>query len=313
MTRSDTKQKILITGGAGFIGSHVAEAYLNAGHKVVIVDNLSTGRSANVPPQAHFYRTDIGNLTAMEKIFKKERPNILNHHAAHIDVRTSINQPNLDAKINILDGLGLLELSRKYGIQKWIYSSTGGALYGEVPKGKAKENTPIHPISPYGTSKYCLEKYLELFGRLYRLKYTILRYANVYGPRQIPKAEGGVVALFIQTMLTQKNPTIFGEGNQKRDFVYVEDVAQANLKALNNRAQGSINIGTGLATSVLELFALLKKELGFKGNPKFAPKRTGEIFRSVVAIAKAKKTLHWEPHISLTAGLSKTLAWHLLL
>lgn len=315
MKHSNAKQKILVTGGAGFIGSHVAEAYLKAGHKVVVVDNLSTGKRKNVPKLAKFYRADIRNAKRMEAIFKKERPKVVNHHAGQIDVRYSVAHPAEDAKVNVLAGIGLLELSLKYGVQKWIYASTGGALYGEVPKGKAKEDGPIDPISPYGTAKYSLEKYLELFGRLRRLRlrrlqYTILRYANVFGPRQIPKAEGGVVAVFIDTLLQGRRPTIFGSGRQQRDFVYVEDVARANLKALNRAEGEAVNIGRGKPTSILELFSLLQKELKLKGNPKFAPKRPGEVFRSVLAIKKAKQLLNWQPTTSLTAGLEKTIAWH---
>lgn len=309
MAASNTKQKILLTGGAGFIGSHVAQAYLKAGYPVVIVDNLSTGKKENIPSQARFYQADVGDLKEMKKIFQKEKPAVVNHHASQIDVRFSVENPAEDARQNILGGLSLLDLSVKEGVQKWIFASTGGALYGEVPKEKAKENTPIRPTSPYGTSKYCFEKYLELYAKLYPLSYTILRYANVYGPRQIPKAEGGVIAVFIQAMLAQKNPTLFGDGDQKRDFVYVEDVAQANLKALNSRAQGPINIGTGLTTTILELFALLKKELKFKGNSKFAPKRPGEIYRSVLENGLAGKILAWSPQTELRAGLRETIRW----
>lgn len=309
METANTKQKILITGGAGFIGSHVAEAYLKAGYPVVIVDNLSTGKKENIPSQARFYQADVGDGKTMEKIFRKEKPAVVNHHASQIDVRFSVENPAEDARQNILGGLSLLDLSVKEGVQKWIFASTGGALYGEVPKEKAKENTAVHPVSPYGTSKYCLEKYLELYAKLHPLSYTILRYANVYGPRQIPKAEGGVVAVFIQAMLAQKNPTLFGDGDQKRDFVYVKDVAQANLKALNSRAQGPINIGTGLTTTILELFALLKKELKFKGNSKFAPKRPGEIYRSVLENELARKILAWSPQTELRAGLRETIRW----
>lgn len=300
---------VLVTGGAGFIGSHVAEAYLNAGLKVVIVDNLSTGQLDNVPTKAKFYQADICDAKELEKIFQKEKPDIINHHAAQIDVRLSITNPAEDAKTNILGGIQLLELSQKFRVKKWIYGTTGGALYGEVPNKPAQENSSIEPISPYGTSKYCLEKYLALYGHLYGLKYTILRYANVYGPRQIPEAEGGVIAIFTNAMLQGKELTIFGDGHQKRDFVYVEDVAKANLLSLNSADQKIINIGTAKATSIQALFNILKKELKYQGYPKFASKRAGEIYRSVLDIEQAKKVLRWEPDHPINTGLQKTIAW----
>lgn len=309
MPKNNSKHKILVTGGAGFIGSHVAQAYCDEGFSVVVVDNLSTGRKENIPPQALFYKADISDAKALEEIFKKEKPQVVNHHAAQIDVRESVAHPEYDSQINILAGISLLELSRKYGCKKWIYASTGGALYGEVPNLPAKESTPIEPISPYGTSKYCLEKYITLYGRLYGLQYTILRYANVYGPRQIPKAEGGVVAVFINAMMQNNPVTIFGDGDQQRDFVYVEDVANANLLSLHGADQKIINIGTGGTTSVRTLFNLLKKELQYPGAPKFAPKRPGEIVRSVLDPGLAKKLLHWEPSNALNTGLQKTIDW----
>lgn len=305
----NTKHKILLTGGAGFIGSHVAQAYLEAGHPVVIVDNLSTGKKENIPPQAEFYQADIGDLAAMEEIFKKERPVVVNHHAAQIDVRFSVARPVADAKTNILDGIQLLELSKKRGVQKWIFASTGGALYGETPAVGAAEETAIRPVSPYGVSKFCLENYLEFYGRSYSLQYAILRYANVYGPRQIPEAEAGVVAIFTGCLMKGKIPTIYGDGRQQRDFVYVEDVAQANLKALNLAANSTVNIGSGKGTTVLELLLLLQKELKSDLSPKFASPRLGEIFRSVVDNSHAQKALGWRPQTSLAEGLKKTIAW----
>lgn len=312
MPKDNSKQKILLTGGAGFIGSHVAECYLNEGWEVVIVDDLSTGKEKNIPAGALFYKADICDASAMEKIFRKEKPAVVNHHAAQIDVRFSVAHPEEDARKNILGGLGLLELSRKYGVQKWIYASSGGALYGEVPNEPARENTLIQPLSPYGTSKYCLEKYIELYFQLYQLNTTILRYANVYGPRQIPKAEGGVVARFVDRMSQKERPTIFGDGNQERDFVYVEDIARANVLALpqGERERPSIiNIGTGKTTTINTLFQLLKKELNFQENPIFGPKRPGEIFRSVLDGNLAEKRLGWGPSISLNEGLRKTIHW----
>ena len=326
---ANSKHKIVVTGGAGFIGSHVAQVYCDAGLEVVVIDNLSSGKKENIPAAAKFYKADICDAKAMGAIFEKEKPTVVNHHAAQIDVQTSIANPAEDAQINICGGLNLLELSRKHGVEQWIYASSGGALYGEIKNAAATETAAVNPISPYGISKYGLEKYIELYGRLYNLNYSILRYANVYGPRQIAKAEGGVVAIFIQNILKGEAPTIYGDGNQSRDYVFVEDVAEANVQALphhlfpdrrpalrakqvvglKNREKKIINIATGVEASILGLFDSLKKELKFHGNPKFAPQRPGEIVRSLLDPSLAKRILNWEATASLKEGLQKTIAW----
>ncbi|MDO8526353.1 MAG: NAD-dependent epimerase/dehydratase family protein [Deltaproteobacteria bacterium] len=301
--------KILITGGAGFIGSNVAEAYLNAGHKVVIVDNLSTGKRENVPAKARFYQADICDASALEKIFDEEKVEIVNHLAAQADVRISVSNPGQDARVNIIGGLNLLELCQKRQVSKIIYSGTGGALYGETLQNSPTEDFSVDPFSHYGVSKYALELYIRLYAHLYKLNYTILRYANVYGPRQNPFGEAGVVAIYIHSMLENKSPLIFGDGKQLRDYVYVGDVAQANLKALDCPPDKTINIGSGVTTSVNTLFEILKKETGFKGQPQYEPKRAGEIQKSSLDASLAKKILGWKPTVSIKEGLQKTLAW----
>ncbi len=301
--------QILVTGGAGFIGSNVVNAYLKKGHRVVIVDNLSTGKLKNIPKKAKFYKADICDFKTLEKIFKKEKFNIVNHHAAQIDVRASLARPQWDAKINILGGMNLLELCHKYRVKKFIYGSTGGALYGEMGKNPPDENSLIRSLSPYGVSKYCLERYLLLYQTLYGLPFTVLRYSNVYGPRQNPLGEGGVIAIFIHSFLTGKTPTIFGNGKQLRDFVFVEDVAKANLLALHRAPNKAINIGCGKTTSILQLFDILKEKFCSDIKPKWKPARRGEILKSGLHIDTAKRVLRWYPSHTLKEGLTKTIFW----
>ncbi|MDZ4224589.1 MAG: NAD-dependent epimerase/dehydratase family protein [bacterium] len=302
--------QILVTGGAGFIGSNIVDAYLDAGHEVVIVDNLSTGHRANLPKKAKFYEADICDLKTLEKIFKEESFDIVSHHAAQIDVRASVEKPQEDAQINIIGGINLLEMCRKYKIKKIIYAGTGGALYGEMENGKpSDEKSPVLSLSHYGTSKYALELYIQLYARLYGLDFTIFRYANVYGPRQNPKGEAGVVAIFINAMLEGKTPFIYGDGNQLRDYVYVKDVAQANLLALTGGKNETINIGSGKTTSVNQLFDLLKKDIGFIGMPEHKPQRPGEIYKSSLNVDYAKKVLDWSPQSTMEQALKETIVW----
>lgn len=302
--------QILVTGGAGFIASNVVDAYLDAGHDVIIVDNLSTGNRANLPKKAKFYEADVCNLNDLEKIFEKEKCDIVSHHAAQIDVRLSLEKPQEDAKINIGGGINVLEMCRKYKIKKLIYAGTGGALYGDMKNEKpSDEKTPVLSLSHYGTSKYALELYIQLYARLYALNYTILRYANVYGPRQNPKGEAGVVAIFINAMLDDKTLSIYGDGEQLRDYVYVKDVAQANLLALNKGQNETINIGSGKATSVNQLFDLLKKDLKFGKVAEHKPQRTGEIGKSCLNVEYAKKVLDWGPQSTMEQGLKETIVW----
>lgn len=301
--------KILVTGGAGFIGSNIADACIREGHEVVIVDNLSTGSEKNVPKEAVFYKTDICDCEALEKIFKKESPEVVNHHAAQIDVRASVVHPQKDAEINIIGIINLLEMARTYGVSRVVYAGTGGALYGEMQGPPPDEKTPVFPLSHYGVSKYCGEHYCSLYSRLYNLNTVQFRYANVYGPRQNLLGEAGVVAIFTNALLSGKIPTIYGDGTQVRDFIHVEDVATANLLALSKGEGATINIGTGKRTSINELFELFKKETGFEGEAKKAPPRAGEILQSGLDIRHAKEVLDWSPKVSLREGLKKTLTW----
>lgn len=301
--------KILVTGGAGFIGSHIVDHYIQAGHTVCVLDDLSHGSKSHLHPKVKFYEGSISDFETVETLFKKEKPDIVNHHAAQIDVRISVTQPQQDATINILGLLNILECGQKNKIKKLIVASSGGALYGELEDRLPTEKTPPIPTSHYGVSKFCAEEYVKLYHYLYQIPFTLLRYSNVYGPRQSPIGEGGVVAFFTHAMLTGKTPIIFGDGKQTRDFVYVEDVAIANERALEMGENQTINIGFGKETSILQLFELLKKEIRFTGKVQFKSKRRGEIEKSALAIDFAKKALNWEPKTTLPEGLKKTFAW----
>jgi UDP-glucose 4-epimerase len=300
--------KILVTGGAGFIGSHVVDAYLEQGHEVLVVDDLSTGKKENIHPRARFYHLDIRD-NALEKVFAAEKPDIVNHHAAKVSVRESMVQPLLYADVNILGSLNLLELSRKYGVKKFIYISTGGALYGEPQYLPADEHHPIQPLDPYGASKACFEYYLPLYRHNYGLSFTVLRYGNVYGPRQDPYGEAGVVAIFTGQMLRGEQAVINGSGEQERDFVYVGDVAQANILALDRGDGEFYNIGTSVGTSVNEIFARLKSATGYAKPPVHGPPKAGEVFKVYLNIDKAKRELGWQPVVTLEEGLRRTVEY----
>lgn len=298
--------KILVTGGAGFIGSHVVDAYLELGHDVVVVDDLSTGKKENLHPCARFYHLDIRDKS-LEQVFAAEKPDVVNHHAAKVSVRDSMVQPLLYADVNILGSLNLLELSRKYGVKKFIYISTGGALYGEPQYLPADEHHPIQPLDPYGASKACFEYYLPLYRSNYGLSFTVLRYGNVYGPRQDPYGEAGVVAIFTGQMLRGEQAVINGSGEQERDFVYVSDVAQANVLALDRGDGGFYNIGTSIGTSVNEIFAKLKAATGYAMPPVHGPPKPGEVFKIYLDVDKAKRELGWQPVVGLEEGLRRTV------
>jgi UDP-glucose 4-epimerase len=297
---------ILVTGGAGFIGSNIVDAYIEKGHNVIIADNLSTGRRQNINGKALFYEVDIRH-DALEDIFRKEKIDIITHLAAQIDVRKSVTNPREDADINVLGGINVLSMAHKYGIKKIIYSSTGGAIYGEPRYLPCDENHPIRPMAGYGVSKHVLEHYIELYADLFKLDYTILRYANVYGPRQDPLGEAGVVAIFMGKMLQGETPVIFGNGKQTRDFVYVGDVVKANVLALTAGSGEIFNIATGVETSVLEIFAHLREIIAFKGEVIHEEERLGEVFRIYLDTKKAKDMLNWAPQITLHEGMKITV------
>ncbi|MGD2048645.1 MAG: NAD-dependent epimerase/dehydratase family protein [Chloroflexota bacterium] len=302
--------KVLVTGGAGFIGSHVVDLYLEEGYDVVVVDDLSTGREINLNPQATFYKIDIRSQDLGE-IFRSEKPDYVNHHAAQMDVRYSVEQPIFDADVNILGSLNLLEYARQYDVQRFVYISSGGAVYGEPIHLPCDEEHPIAPISPYGASKYAVEQYLYMYYLNYGLEYAVLRYANVYGPRQNPQGEAGVVAIFTNQMLAGRQAIINGDGEQERDFVYVKDCARANLLATTTGVpNGVYNLGSGIGTSINELFFTLKKLTGYQAGPFHGPEKLGETRRIYLNAEKARRELGWVPATELEAGLRETIAYY---
>ncbi|MFN0118614.1 MAG: NAD-dependent epimerase/dehydratase family protein [Elusimicrobiota bacterium] len=298
--------RILVTGGAGFIGSHVVDAYINAGHKVIIVDDGSTGNFKQINKKAIFYNCDIRNKAKLAQLFSKYKFNVVNHHAAQIDVRKSVLNPLHDADINIIGLLNLLDVAVKNKVEKFIFSSSGGTIYGETPK-PALETSPEIPLSPYGVAKLSSEKYIQAFSALFNIKYTIFRYSNVYGPRQNPHGEAGVVAIFSSRLLKNEPLKIFGSGNQTRDFVYVGDVARANLLALRKGNNQIINIGIGKKVSVNELFNLMAEIIGYQQKPVHAKARLGELQDSVLNYNKAKRVLGWKPKYQIKEGLAETI------
>ena len=300
--------KILVTGGAGFIGSHVADSFISRGHDVVVLDDLSTGFKENVNPKAKFFQMDIRS-PEVEKLFEKERFDVLCHHAAQVDLRKSMREPVQDAEINILGSLKLIFYCLKYEVEKIIFPSSAG-VYGEQDYFPADEEHPLRPVSPYAMAKIVVEKYLQFYHRTKGLKYVALRYSNVYGPRQIPKGEAGVVAIFFENLLNQKKAEIYGDGKQTRDFVFIDDVVKSNLLALDHDKSGIFNIGTSVETDVNRIFNLIKNSVGSNQKEIHAPAVPGEQRRSALDISKAKKELDWEPVYSLEQGIEKTIGFY---
>ena len=301
--------KILVTGGAGFIGSHVVNVFIENGHEVVVVDDLSTGRRSNLNPAATFYQVDIRSPQLAE-IFEKEQPRVIDHHAAQMDVRRSVEDPLFDADVNVLGSIKLIELARKHNVERFIYISTGGAVYGEPEYLPCDEAHPINPICPYGASKHTVEHYLYMYQELYDLNYVVLRYPNVYGPRQDPHGEAGVVAIFSGQMLGGDQIVINGDGEQERDFVYVGDCARANLLALTTENSNTIfNLGYGKGTTINEIYTNLKNITGYELSAKHGPAKVGETRRIFLEASKAEKELDWKPTVGLEAGLSETVEY----
>ena len=296
---------VLVTGGAGFIGSHLVDRLISLGHRVVIVDDLSTGRLQNLNRDATFYHTSI-NHPGLAEIFEREQPNVINHHAAQVSVTQSVKDPVKDAEVNIQGTLRLIELSRRYGVEKFIFSSSGGTLYGEPSYVPCDESHPVNPLSPYGLSKRVAEEYLELYRHTYRLNHVILRYSNVYGPRQDPHGEAGVVAIFAMAMLEGKQPRIYGTGEQERDFVYVDDVVDANVLAIEE-GRGAYNVGTAQGTSINRVFELLKGIIKYRWGPVYGPARPGEVFKISLDSSKCEKEFGWKPKVSLEEGMARTV------
>lgn len=300
--------KILVTGGAGFIGSHLADGFINEGHEVVIVDNLLMGRMENVNPKAKFYLMDIRSDT-LEKIFSREKIDVVCHQAAQMDVRKSVEDPMFDADVNVKGTLNILKNCVRYHVKKVLFASTGGAIYGEQDVHPCDETHPTRPVSPYGITKLCVEKYLYYFANEFGLDHVILRYANVYGPRQNPHGEAGVVAIFAKKLLSGDQPVINGDGKQTRDYVYVGDVARANLSALKYPKNEIFNIGTSIETDVNEIFTHLNQMTGGKAGENHGPPKGGEQKRSVISYKKAKEETGWEPIVQLADGLKQTVAF----
>ena len=297
----------LVTGGAGFIGSHVVDAYIKSGHQVSIIDDLSTGRERNINPQATFYRGDIRDARFVKEVFDRGRFDVVNHHAAQIDVRRSVTDPAFDASVNIIGVINLLESAVRTKVSKFVFSSTGGAIYGEQDYFPADELHPTRPISPYGIAKLATEQYLFYYRVVHGLESVILRYGNVYGPRQNPEGEAGVVAIFISKMLAGVQPIINGDGKQTRDYVYVGDVARANVDALSYRGSNTFNIGTGLETDVNTLFGILREATGSQCREQHGEAKMGEQQRSLLTAAKILKETGWKPAVSLQEGLKRTV------
>lgn len=301
--------KILVTGGAGFIGSHVADAYLKAGHQVVILDSLFGGHLGNVPKGAKFVKSDIRDKKKVEALFKKEKFQVVNSHAAQMSVPDSVRDPLFDADVNVMGILNLLEAGRRHGLRKFIHVSSGGTVYGSPKKLPATEKYPILPESPYGITKAVGEDYLRFYALNEGLDYTVLRYSNVYGPRQLPHGEAGVVAIFIQRLLQGKACTIFGDGSIIRDYVYVGDVARASVLALRKGSREAFNIGTNRPTTVKQLYQAICKEMGLPAEPVYGPRRPGDLKANYLDYSKARRQLGWAPKVSLAEGIRHTVAF----
>lgn len=299
---------ILVTGGAGFIGSHVVDAYIAAGHRVTVIDNLSTGNRAFIHPKADFVNADV-NDKKIALLFKRKRFDIVNHHAAQVDVRISVSDPYRDATTNIMGSINIFENARIAGCKKIIFISSGGVMYGECKTPQPETALP-QPISPYGISKFTVEQYLRFYAATYHIPYTILRYGNVYGPRQNPKGEAGVVAIFSDRMLVNNDVLIFGTGSQKRDYVYVKDIAAYNCAALDKGAYQIVNIGTGVCTSVNGLFKSMAQCYGYAKKPQHKLRRAGELEVSMLDVTKAKKVFGRSCAYSLQQGLDETCAYY---
>ena len=313
--------KILVTGGAGFIGSHVVDAYIAQGHDVAVIDDLSTGYREFLNPKARFYQVDLADRDAVRSVFAREQFDLVNHHAAQVDVRVSVADPLGDARTNIMGLLTLLEACRDFSVKKFIFISSGGVIYGESEALPLSENAPKQPISPYGVAKLASEFYLFSAKQTWGLEYIALRYANVYGPRQTPKSEATVISTFARALARGEPVTIFGDGEQTRDFIFIQDVVSANLlateqiSAINRALRASsiddlaFNVGTGRETSVNQLLEIFAQTLQRKCDARYAPARPGELRRNALDISKAKRVLGFAPKVSLEHGLRETMAW----
>ncbi len=301
--------KILVTGGAGFIGSHVVDTYIEAGHSVLIIDNLSTGKKQFINSKATFFECDITDKEHIEHIIKEEQPEVINHHAAHIQVGNSVKNPQFDATHNIIGLLNIMEAAKTIHPKKIIMASTGGAMYGNK-QTPFDESMKEEPLSPYGVSKRAGELYLNYYYQQYHIPFISLRYSNVYGPRQNPHGESGVIAIFSELLAQGKQPLINGDGTHTRDYGYVKDVATANLKALNSDFIGELNIGTQTEISTNQVFDAVTQEFGISIGKKHGPERPGEQVTSSLSFKKANQILGWKPSISFEDGVTSVVTWY---
>ena len=299
--------KILVTGAAGFIASHIADAYVEQGHEVVVLDDLSRGKRENINPKCRFYQCDIRDREAVNRIFLGEKPQVVNHHAAQMDVRRGVREPLFDAQVNILGGINLLEAAIANGTKRFIYAGTAGAGYGEPKQMPVPEDYPMNPVTPYGISKHTIEHYLFTFQFLYGMDYVVVRYGNVYGPRQSSQGEAGVFAIFSEQMLAGIQPIIYGDGTKIRDYVYISDVVAANVAALDRGTKEIFNISSGVQTTDQGVFDLVRSLLGKSVQPKYVPRRPGEIDRICLDISKAERLLGWKCQVSLAEGAHRTV------
>jgi UDP-glucose 4-epimerase len=300
--------KVLVTGGAGFIGSHVTDRLIDAGVDAVVLDNLTSGKRESVHPRARLYEADLCG-DGIRPLLEQERFDCIVHHAAQMNVRRSVDDPVFDARVNILGSLNLLQAALATGVKKFVFASTGGAIYGEQLTFPADETHQTCPMSPYGVAKLAVEKYLAFYEAVHGLPHTILRYANVYGPRQDPHGEAGVVAIFSQRLLAREPALINGDGEQTRDFIYVEDVVRANVLAVTTDLRGIYNVGTGIETSVNALYACVAKHANSTQAPRHGPAKAGEQRRSVLDCRKLQAATNWTPTVSLDEGLRRTVAF----
>ena len=303
-----TPTRILVTGGAGFIGSHLVDRLVELGHRVAVIDNLASGRAANLSPDVALYETDIAG-PSLDDVLRAERPEVVYHFAAQISIQQSMRDPVADANTNIIGSLNLLQSCVRNGVRKVVYTSSGGAIYGEPQYLPCDEAHPVQPLSHYGASKYAVEKYLYVYRLEQGLDYTALRLGNVYGPRQDPTGEAGVVAIFAQAMLQGRPVVINGTGEQERDFVFVRDVVEAGVAALERGGGESYNVATGAGTSINRIYALLKDGAGYADDATYGPARPGEVFRISLDASKAREGLGWEPRHSLEDGLREVVGW----
>lgn len=302
--------RILVTGGAGFIASHLVDELIARDHRVAVVDNLETGKRENVNERAEFHLVDVCDRDALEAVFREFKPQLVNHHAAQMNVVRSVREPVYDARVNVLGTLNLLDLCIADGVERFMFSSTGGAVYGDLERFPADESHPIRPLSPYGASKGAVELYLGVYSQVKNLPVTIFRYPNVYGPRQSARGEAGVVAIFSQMMLKGQSPRIFGDGSKTRDYVFVRDIIRANLMALDGKVDGLFNLGWGIEVTDFEIFEAVRRVVGTDLEPIYDRVRPGEVYRVVLDASRAKSALGWEPEVRLEDGVKEAVEFY---